>query len=303
MSGSKAMKTSSSTNRTGIAAAAGAAILLAAFTAPFLAHAQSNSASDVIQLVTGDRSVKLYTSSDSFCTAGSTGHALAVAVGDRCSSFGTSADLPESLYVKITADAVNFRSGGNSYAIRDASVVSSARALFAPVRDIMERQVDLGRQMSDLGKSESNSAARYSPAKLTVPDLTADFEKVEADAKRLSVQGGTQSELSELQSEISELQSRISEAQSAVSEAESRLSEQTAQMDSQIKAMDEQMKAMSQQSAQLDSQMKAMDEQMKAMSEQMNVWSRQGHDAAVRAAQQLGTLLEQAIASGAAKKE
>ena len=39
------------------------------------------------------------------------------------------------------------------------------------------------------------------------------------------------------------------------------------------------------------------------MSEQMNVWSRQGHDAAVRAAQQLGTLLEQAIASGAAKKE
>ncbi|MGC2314467.1 MAG: hypothetical protein WA516_17595, partial [Candidatus Acidiferrales bacterium] len=195
-------------------AATAATLVLVASTAPFLAHAQSSSANDVIQVVTGEGKVTLHTSEDSFCTATSSGQALAVAIADRCSAFGTSADLPAPLYVKIVADKITFRENGTSYVIRDASVVSSARALFSPLGDLMQRQVDLGHQMGDLGASESASARAYGPAKVSVPDLTADFDKVEADAKRLSVAGGTQSELSELQSELSELQSRISEVQS-----------------------------------------------------------------------------------------
>ncbi|MFZ0639886.1 MAG: hypothetical protein WA020_13630 [Candidatus Acidiferrales bacterium] len=264
-------------------AAAAAAILLAASVAPFLVHAQSGSADDVIQLVTGEAKASLHTSENSFCSTTSTGRAVAVAVGDRCSSFGTSADLPVPLYVKITAGEITFREDGTSYVIRDASVISSARALFSPVRDLMQRQVDLGHQMGDLGASESASAHAYGPAKVNVPDLTADFEKVEADAKRLSVEGGTQSGLSGLQSELSELQNRISEVQSEASEAESRISEQRSELSRE--------------------KVRAMDEQMKAMSAQMKVWSSQGHEAAEQAAQQVKTLLDQAIANGIAKPE
>jgi hypothetical protein len=262
-------------------AATAAALVLAASAAPFLAHAQSGS-EDLIQLVTGEGKVTLHTSEDSFCTATSNGHAIAAAVGNRCSSFGTSADLPVPLYVKIAVDEITFRDEGKNYVIRDASVISSARALFVPLRDVMQRQVDLGHQMGDLGASESASARAYAPAKVSVPDLTADFEKVEADAKRLSIEGGTQSELSELQSELSELQSRISEAQSEASEAESRTSEQQSQVSEQTSAISE---------------------RMKAMSEQMKVWSSQGHEAAEQAAWQVKVLLDQAIASGVAKPE
>ena len=262
-------------------AATATALFLVGFAAPFLAWAQSSSASDVIQLITGEGKVTLQTSEDSSCSATSTNHAVAVAVGSHCSSFGTSADLPASLYIKIAADKITFRNAGKSYVIRDASVVASAHGLFAPVRDMMQRQSELGHKMSDLGTSESASARAYASAKVAVPDMTADFQRVEADAKRLSTEGGTQSELSELQSELSELQGRISEAQAEASEA--------ARMSEEGSASSE--------------QMRAMDEEMKAMSQQMSVWSRQGEDAAVQAARQVKALLDQAIASGAAKPE
>jgi chemotaxis protein histidine kinase CheA len=263
-------------------AATATALLLAASAAPFLAHAQSSSANDVIQLVTGEGSVKLQTSEDSFCTATSSGQAIAVSVGDRCSSFGTSADIPAPLYVKIAGDQMTFRDGGRSYVVRDASVISSARVLFAPFRDITQRQSDLGRQMGDLGASERESAHAYQPPKVNFPDLTADFQKVEADAKRLSAEGGTQSQLSELQSELSELQNRISEMQAQASEEAARVSEQKSQS---------------------SLQMETMSQQMNALSEQMKTWSRQGEDAALQAAKQVKMLLDQAIANGAAKPE
>lgn len=265
--------------------AAALLLVLAALSAPSFVQAQSNPSNDTIQLITGEGSVKLQTSrgtDNSSCSTTSTDHAVAVAVDGRCSSFGTSTDIPAPLYVKIEGEKMTFREGGKSYVIRDADVINSARALFAPVRDAMQKQTDLGHQMRELGDSERSSVSRYGPAKVAVPDLSADFEKVEADAKRLSVEGGTQSELSELQSELSELQSRISEVQSDASEAESRISEQRSE---------------------LNERMSAMNDQMKAMSDQMNVWGRQGEGAAVQAVQQVKALLDQAIASGTAKPE
>lgn len=262
--------------------AAAAALVLAVFAAPSMARAQSGDAKDIIQLITGEGSVKLQTSSDSFCTASSADHAIAVAVGGRCSSFATSVDLPADLYVRIAGDQLTFRDGRQSYVIRDASLITSARALFAPVRDMMQGESDLGHRMSDLGARERATVPQYLPAKVTIPDLSADFEKVEADAKRLSAEGGTQSELSNLQSELSELQSRVAELQSQASEEKSRLEEQRSG---------------------LDSQMQAMGKEMEAMSQQMSAWSRQGEEAAVQAAQRVKELLDRAIANGTAKPE
>lgn len=259
-----------------------AALVLAAFVAPLLAQAQSNSANDLIELVTGKGKVTLQSSSNDVCTATSNGHVLAVAIDGRCSSFGTSVGLPDSLSVKIAADEITFRSGASSYVIRDPSIVSSARTLFAPLRNIMQHQSDLGQQMRYLGASERDSVPHYTPEKVSVPDVTAEFEKVEADAKRLSVQGGTQSQLSELQSELSELQARLSKAQSEAGAAESRIGEQALE---------------------LKVQMKTTDELMKAMGGQMQAWSSRGQDSAVQAAQQLKTVLDDAIAKGIAKPE
>jgi hypothetical protein len=265
-------------------AATAAALVLAASAAPFLAHAQSSSATEVIQLVTGEGSVKLEASEDSFCTATSSDHAIAVSVGNRCSSFGTSADVPAPLYVKIAGDRITFREAAKTYVVRDASTIARARELFAPVVLALSQETFLSAAESDLGRKESEAGRDYSPAqvRVSVPDLSAEFQKVEADAKRLSAEGGTQSQLSELQSELGELQSRISEVQAQASEDAARISEEK-----------------SQSSLQMD----AMSQQMSAMSEQMKTWSSKGHEDAEQAARQVKVLLDQAVANGLAKPE
>lgn len=264
-----------------------AAAFLGFCCAPFAVQAQSSPPIDTIQLITGGGKVRLETAqgaSQSSCSTTSTDHAVAVAVavGGHCSSFGTSADVPEALYVKIAEDKLMFREGGKSYVVRDAAVIDGARGLFAPVREMMSRQADLGQQMRDLGARERTSVPPYTPARVNVPDLNSDFQKVEADAKRLSVGGGTQSELSELQSELSELQSRISEVES---EASAERAERDAEK------------------SELNSQMSSMNAQMKDMNEQMNAWGRQGQDVAIEAVRQVKALLDRAVANGTAKPE
>ncbi|HXW54263.1 MAG TPA: hypothetical protein VEJ67_00850 [Candidatus Cybelea sp.] len=261
-----------------------AAMLLAASAAPLLVHAQASDSSDTIILVTGESKVRLQTSPNDSCTATTSGgHALAIAIGGRCSSFATSADIPASLYVKITPDKITFREGGRSYVLTDAVTIARAREPFASVREMMQKQSGLGHEMSALGVRERDASLAYKPARVSVPDLSAAFQKVEADAKRLSAEGATESELSALQSEISELQSRISEAESQASEAESGLSDQRSQLS--------------------DHQMRTMSEEMNEMSQQMKAWSGQGEEAAEQAARRVKALLDQAITDGIAKQE
>lgn len=267
--------------------ATAAAVVLSFCCMPFAVQAQSNPSSDTIQLITGGGKATLQTAegrSNSTCTTTSTDHAVAVAVGGRCSSFGTSADLPEHFYVKIVGDALTFHEGGRSYVVRDASVVASARELFEPVRKAMQKQAEMGRQMSEseLGASERQTSVDFRESRVMIPDLSAEFQKVEADARRLSAEGGTQSELSELQSELSKLQGRISELQSEASEEKSRADEQRSE---------------------LNSQMTVANERMQAASAQMKVWSNQGEEATVQAVQNVKAFLDQSIANGAAKQE
>lgn len=264
--------------------AAMATALLVAGGSPFVTHAQNDS-KGTIQLITGGGKVTLQTaegSSNSTCTATSTERAVAVALGGRCSSFGTSADLPEHFYVKITDDQLTFREGGRSYVIRDGSAIASARELFEPVRDAMKKQADMGRQMNELGAKERGTSADFREARVSVPDLGAEFRKVEAEAKRLSAAGGTQSELSELQSELSELQSRISQLQSEASEAKAQADEERSELGLQVMAMNQ---------------------QMQAASAEMNVWNSQQEEATAQAARQVKAFLDQAIANGTAKPE
>ncbi len=258
------------------------AMLLAAFAAPFLAHAQSDSANDVIQLVTGEGRVTLRTSANNFCTATSSGQALAIAIAGRCSSFGTSADIPRSLDVKITTGRIVFRNGRQSYVIHDAAAIQSARDLFAPVAEAMAKQSDLGRQMSELGPKERLQGLDLSEAKVKIPDLSADIQKVEADAKRLSSEGATPSALAQLQSEIAQLQSRIAEAQSRAGDDQSELAARQSEF---------------------SGRMALMGKQMEAMGDEMKIMGQQGEEAAEQASRQLSALLDQAIASGIAKPE
>lgn len=266
-----------------------ATIVLVAGSAALFADTQAQSSKDVsasstIVLLTGDHSVHLSAGTGT-CTAntgdGNGVSALAISEDGRNWCWTTYSAIPSPLDVRITPDQIAFRHDARTYVIRDASTVASARELFAPVHDAMEKQADSRRRMDQL-RLRDGSSPSFSEMRVSVPDLTTEFQKVEADAKRLSFEGGTQLELSELQSELSELQGRISELESEASERKSEFEAQKGA---------------------LNSQMSAMGLQIRAMSEEMQVWSSNGEKAAEQAARGLKSLLDQAIASGIAKEE
>ena len=285
------MKKSSTKSLTRLAAAA--AIVMATSVAPFLARAQAQSkhGNDTITLITGAGKVDLGTSRRS-CSATADGErAIIVAVGGNCWAWTGASELPRSLYVKIASGEISFRKGGRSYIIRDAATIERARELFVPVENAMHRQSEVGRQMSDLRSTQVRThgeevAENSSAARIYVPDMSADFERIEAEAKRLSEEGGTRSDLSELQSELSELQSRVSDLQSESNEKRSHAAE-----------------LRSQRGTQLSAQLNEMGAQLAMMGKQMSVMGRQGEETAAQAARQVKELLDQAVTSGIATPE
>lgn len=261
-----------------------AAMLFTAAAASLPAYAQVEAQSkyagsgDTIVLLTGQRNAHL-TIDGSTCTATSSGNsrtsAIVMAVDGSCWCWATSAAIPWPLDLKIMPDEISFRNGGRTYVIRNSETVRRAHDIFAPVRDAIQKQADRGRQMNELSTREQGTTASFSEARVSVPDLSAEFHKVEAEAKRLSAEGGTQSELSELQSDLSELQGRISELQSEATGQRSEIATWKSELSSQ----------------------------MSAMSEEMSVQSSQGEKAAEQAARQVKELLDQAVANGVAKPE
>lgn len=270
-------------------AVAGAAVLVAVSIAPFLARAQAQSknANDTITLITGAGKVDLGASRGS-CSATADGErAIIVAVGGNCWAWTGASELPRSLYVKIAPDEITFRDGGRTYVIRDAATIARARGLFVPVEDAMHRQSERGRQMGDLRSTQKRAPADEvgvdsSSARIHIPDMSADFDRIEAKAKRLSKEGGTGSDLSELQSELSELQGRVSDLQSESNEKRSRVAEQRSEWGAQLSAMGA---------------------QMAVMGKQMSVMGRQGEETTAQAARQVKALLDQAVTSGIATPE
>lgn len=259
-----------------------AALFFASCALPFLAHAQSGSASDVIQLAVGEGKVTLRASSttlhpseNSVCTTTSDGLAIAVAIGGECSSFSTSVDLPAPLYVKITADSITFRESDKTYEISDAATVNRARSLFAPIEGLVHQQRELGDQQRLLGKKQRDLGEQQHGVKVNVPDMSSDFAKVEADAKRLSTEGGTQSELGDLQSELGDLQSRLGDLQSQAGDAQSKLGDQQSVLGDQQSALGDKQSALGDRESELSGQV----------------------------ARQLKDMLDQSISSGSAKPE
>lgn len=262
-------------------AATGAALLLAANVAPRLVRAQSdtNFANDTITLITNDENhLRLEVSGrGNACHATtSSDRGVGISIGDDlCEAWDASESTPASLYVKISPTKLTFRQNGKTYEVTDAATVKRARALFAPVEDIAQKQHDLGAQQRALGEKQRDLGRQQRDVKVAVPDMTADFAKVEADAKRLSAQGGTQSELGDLQSELGDLQSRIGDLQSQAGDAESKFGDQQSELGDQQSALGEKQSELGEQEGQV----------------------------AENVARQLKTLLDQSVSSGAAKAE
>jgi beta-lactamase regulating signal transducer with metallopeptidase domain len=137
-------------------------------------------------------------------------------VGRHNFSFSSSGDGDDEirwLRSKISGDFIWFERDGKYYVIRDEATIKRALDLFAPMQALEEKQEELGKQQEALGEQQEALGQKMEEVKVAVPDMTAELDRVREKIKQLGA-GGTQEELGDLQSEIGELQSRIGELQS-----------------------------------------------------------------------------------------
>lgn len=136
----------------------------------------------------------------------------------------------ESLRTKIHGDFIWFIHDGNSYVIRDAAMVKTARQLYEPMEALGRRQETLGRRQEALGKQQEDLGRQMEAIKVKVPDnLEAKLESLEATVRKLG-STGSQRQLAELQDQIGQLQSEIGSVQSNAGMAEAVLGRQQGEL-------------------------------------------------------------------------
>jgi bla regulator protein blaR1 len=152
-------------------------------------------------------------------------------IGRRGMTIGSSggSDEVDRLRGKYSGDFIWFRRDGKYFVIRDQATVSRAAGLFAPMQGLEEKQDELGKQQEALGEQQEALSQKMEEVKVAVPDMTADLDRVREKIKQLAA-GGTQDELGELQSEIGELQSKIGELQSQAGRHQSEVGRQQGEL-------------------------------------------------------------------------
>ena len=231
---------------------------------------------DTFAIVSGKYYVSVSSSHTSISTDGSGG----VADSDGDSGF------VNSLRRSFPGDFIWFIRSGKAYIIRDAATIKQAMDFFAPAQELGRQQEALGKQQEALGAQQDALGAKQEAlgeqmekVRVKIPDMTADLQKLEAELKQMGTDG-TQDDLGRIQEKIGEIQERIGELQSKAGEEQSELGEKQG--------------ALGEEQGKLGEQQGKLGELQGKLGEQEEAASR-------RASREMKKLLDQAIASGAAK--
>lgn len=144
------------------------------------------------------------------------GMEYAIVSGNHITMNGSSDDRDEvrSLQKKIPGDFIWFIHNGDSYVIRDAGTVKTAKQLYAPMEELGRKQEALGKQQEDLGQQQEALGKRQEEVRVKVPaDLEARLKKVEDKLHRLAGTNASQEELADLQGELGDLQGELGDLQ------------------------------------------------------------------------------------------
>jgi predicted nucleic acid-binding Zn-ribbon protein len=118
-----------------------------------------------------------------------------------------------SLQKKIPGDFIWFIHNGESYVIRDAGVVRTAKQLYAPMDELGRKQEALGKQQEALGEQQEALGKQQEAVRVKVPsDLEARLKKVQDMLHQLGA-NATQEQLADLQGELGDLQGEIGNLQ------------------------------------------------------------------------------------------
>ena len=116
----------------------------------------------------------------------------------------------EKLKKQIPGDFIWFQRDEKSYVIRDQATIDRARKLWAPQEEFGKKQEELGKQQEVLGKQQAELGARMEKIHVSVPDMTADLDKLRAELKQLSSGSATAEQIGHIHTEgVAELLKRL----------------------------------------------------------------------------------------------
>ena len=164
-----------------------------------------------------DNSEMTYQSDDENRTFNGTrgGMDFAVVSGKSVTMNGSSDDRDEvrALQKKISGDFIWFIHNGESYVIRDAAVVKTAKQLYAPMEELGRKQEALGKQQEALGERQEALGKQQESVRVKVPnDLEARLKKAQDMIHQLGA-NATQEDLARLQGELGGLQGELGDLQ------------------------------------------------------------------------------------------
>lgn len=172
-----------------------------------------------------------------------------------------------------------FRNGGREYVVRDRRIVDDAIALWIPVNELGNQQGDLGSKQGELGAKQGEIGARQG-------QLGAEQGNV----------GARQGTLGARQATLAAREHRLQ------SDADRRaFDEERRQIDREMRELDGEMRALDVKMREAEEPMRQLDKEMQVLDKEMQVLSRKMEEEQRKAETGMRTLLERAVATGAAE--
>ncbi|HEY7303713.1 MAG TPA: M56 family metallopeptidase [Bryobacteraceae bacterium] len=253
---------------------------------------------------------------------GSKGEPYAIVSGDSLTMSGAMQDAEQAraLRSKIHGEYVWFLHDGKAFFVTDAATIERAKALFRPQEELGRKQAELGAKQAALGEQQARLGQQQAGVAIRMPDLTRDFEDVQARIRELEKEipatdlreqeqrirqledelkaqkekSVSQDQLGEYQRLMGELQSQVGNKEEQRAEVESRISELQGRLgELQSQAGEEQSRLGAQQAALGEQQAKLGAEQAKLGREQQRL--------SEVASRQMHQLLSESLKNGFAK--
>ena len=173
-----------------------------------------------------------------------------------------------------------FRMAGREYVVRDQAVLRDIHKLWEPVDAVGDEQGKVGEKQGAIGAQQGAIGSRQG-------EVGAEQGRIGERQGKIGIEQGKLAER--------ELSRSLTSAQKAEFEKQRReLNDQMRELDREMGKRDVKMR-------ELDTPMGELNEQMKALDRQMSVLNRRMEEAVKRAEEEMRTLLDRAISSGAAQ--
>lgn len=203
-------------------------------------------------------------------TSGNAAFGFALLDKDSVTINGSDADIDAVKQLrKANEPLLWFRRGKQAYVIRDAAYVQRAKAIYAPVTELGKQQGELGGEQGRLGGLQGGLGARQGALGSQQGQLASQQARLAAQQASLAGRSGEDKHGAELEARQAALQTREDE--------------------------------LARQQDELGRQQDVLGKQQEALGAKQEALGRRQEQATAQASQQIGKLLDEALAKGAAQ--